>query len=191
MTERPLLVIVSGAPAAGKTTLARIIGAQLRLPYIGKDELKEAITDRIGAPSDVAASQRLGLPAYEVLFGIGRRMLEAGHGLVIESNFRRGMSEPELRPLVAMSDARLVNCAADPAAMRRRYDERFRRGERHAAHRDGDRAGALADDLASGRFEPLELAIPVLTVRTDDGYDPPLERIVDFLKRRSSVGAAA
>lgn len=189
MSERPILVILSGAPATGKTTLARIVAERLALPYFGKDELKEAIAEKVGAPGDVAASQRLGLAAYEVLFTMSRRVLASGAGLVIESNFRRGLSEPELLPLIELADARLLHCTADPVAVRARYDARFRRGERHAAHRDGERARALADDLGAGRFEPLELGIPTLVVHTDDGYVPTLAEVVAFAGARAALVA--
>ena len=189
MSERPILVIVSGAPATGKTTLARIVAERLAVPYFGKDELKEAIADKVGAPGDVATSQRLGLAAYEVLFTMGRRVLESGAGLVIESNFRRGVSERELLPLIELADARLVHCTADPAAVRSRYDERFLRGERHPAHLDAHRAPELASELASGLFEPLELRIPKLVVRTDDGYVPSLVDVLAFAGARAALVA--
>ncbi|HET6550656.1 MAG TPA: AAA family ATPase [Solirubrobacter sp.] len=179
-SDRPRLLIVSGAPATGKSTLARILATRLGLPYFGKDELKEAIADKVGPPADVAASQRLGHAAYKVLFLMSARVLEAGSGLVVESNFRRGRSEPELRPLVALADARLVHCSAHAEAVRRRYDERHRRGERHPAHLDADRAGDLATDLETGLFEPLELGIPSLTVHTDEGYEPALDAVLAF-----------
>ncbi len=37
------LVIVGGAPATGKTTLARALGTSLGLPVITKDDVKEAL----------------------------------------------------------------------------------------------------------------------------------------------------
>jgi uridine kinase len=39
---RPRMIVVSGAPASGKTTLAREISVVARLPLLAKDELKEA-----------------------------------------------------------------------------------------------------------------------------------------------------
>ncbi|HEX2220913.1 MAG TPA: AAA family ATPase [Candidatus Limnocylindria bacterium] len=182
-SSRPLLVIVSGAPAAGKTTVATRLARDLRVPLLAKDELKEALGDALGAPRDVAASQRLGRAAYAALFATARRILESGIGLVLESNFRRGGSEAELAPLVAAADARLVHCTARPALLRARYERRFTSGRRHPVHLDGERAMALGEDLEAGRFEPLELPIPRLVVDTSDGMTPGHEEQLQFVRR--------
>jgi predicted kinase len=179
-SRAPALVIVSGAPGGGKTTLARPLSSDLRLPLLSKDALKEALADAIGSPLDVPASMRLGDGAYAALYLALAALLEAGTGAVVDSNFRRGVSEAALRPLLAMSTACLVHCTADASTLLVRYEGRFARGERHPAHLDGDRAAGLADDLASGLFEPLELPIPTLVVDTCDGWRPGYERIRYF-----------
>ncbi|MEO7074366.1 MAG: AAA family ATPase [Ktedonobacterales bacterium] len=45
---RPLVVIVSGPPASGKTTLARTVAQEVRLPFFYKDGLKETLFDALG-----------------------------------------------------------------------------------------------------------------------------------------------
>lgn len=177
---RPRMIVVSGAPASGKTTLAREISAVARLPLLAKDELKEAIADETGPPADVIESQKLGLAAYRILFLLAWRLADAGSGFVLESNFRRGVSEPEIQRLLGCTDGRLVHCTAADDLVMSRYVERHQRGDRHAAHRDSDRRAALQTDLAAGRFEPLSIDCPVLVVRTDDGYDPGLAEILAF-----------
>ncbi|MGZ6372549.1 MAG: AAA family ATPase, partial [Candidatus Limnocylindria bacterium] len=107
-SDPPTLVIVSGAPGSGKTTLAHHLAADLHLPLISKDELKEALADAIGVPPDVPASMQLGAVAYSVVYFVAQQLLEARAGLIIESNFRRGVSETELQPLLGRSDACLI-----------------------------------------------------------------------------------
>lgn len=177
--RRPMLVIVSGAPASGKTTLATQLAARLDLPLLLRDGIKETLADALGA-SDVEASQRLGAAAYAVLYGVIGSLLAAGAGVVVESNFRHAGSESELLPFVAASDARLIHCEAATELILARYEARTGSPERHRVHMDAERTADLERDLQEGRFEPLRLDIPVLRVDTADGYRPPLERIVAF-----------
>jgi adenylate kinase family enzyme len=54
-----VLVVVTGPPAAGKTTIGRELSSQLRLPLISKDTIKEALFDELGF-GDLEWSARLG-----------------------------------------------------------------------------------------------------------------------------------
>lgn len=174
------LIIVSGAPGSGKTTLASRLSLDLRLPLLTKDALKESLADAMGTPEDVSASTRLGNGAYAVMYLATAVLLDGGIGIIIESNFRRGVSEPDLLPLVRRGGACVIHCTADRPVLTARYAGRFARGERHPAHLDGARAAALAEDLASGRFEPLDLPVPTLVVDTTSSWRPSYEEVRDF-----------
>jgi len=78
-------------------------------------------------------------------------VLAAGTGLVLESNFRRGISDEELRPLVDRSRAVFVHCTVPDAERHRRYASRTR----HPGHFDAAQLAAWDPDATV--FGPPDL----------------------------------
>src|SRR4051794_3017127 len=80
------LVIVSGPPGAGKSTLAGPLAAELALPLLAKDVIKESLFDALGHVEDdpLASSRRLGGAAMELLW----RLAAECPAVAIEANFR-------------------------------------------------------------------------------------------------------
>lgn len=126
---------------------------------------------------DRAASRRVGAASYAVLYEIARAVLDGGAGLVLESNFRRVASLPELHALSERADAVLVQCHASRDILLQRYVARA--PSRHRGHHDAH--VELAADLDADEFEPPDLGIPVLRVDTSDDYQPPLADILAFV----------
>lgn len=60
------LIIISGMPGSGKTTLAKSISAELSLPLIEKDSIKELLFDSLGW-NDREWSKKLGKVSYELM----------------------------------------------------------------------------------------------------------------------------
>jgi adenylate kinase family enzyme len=48
-----MLIVVTGAPGSGKSTIAVPLAGRLGLPLIAKDDIKEALWDHVG-PGDRA-----------------------------------------------------------------------------------------------------------------------------------------
>jgi predicted kinase len=79
------VIVVSGAPGTGKSTIAAALAADLRWPLLALDAIKEALADVLGL-GDEDWSDRVGSAAAEVIFrlcaqfpgGGSRRMVAAG-----------------------------------------------------------------------------------------------------------------
>ena len=157
------MVVVTGPPAAGKTTIARELAARLRLPLIAKDTIKEALFDALGS-DDLAWSQRLGEATYLAMLAIAEESVAAGSGLVLEANFSRG-GESRLAALPARFVQ--VHCSAPLEVLIERYGSR----ERHPGHVDSQRIDALREAVESGRHEPLDLPGELTRVDTSGPVD--------------------
>ncbi|MDA1096634.1 MAG: hypothetical protein O3B84_05200 [Chloroflexi bacterium] len=96
VSTRPALVVVSGAPGTGKTSIGRFIPQRLEAPFLNKDLIKESLFDSLGV-KDREWSRKLGIASIDLLFGVAEAILVPGNSLVIESNFHREYDPPRVR----------------------------------------------------------------------------------------------
>ena len=82
----PLLIIISGHPSTGKTTLGKRLAQELNLCFISRDDLKESLFDNLGW-KDREWSKKLGIASYKLLYHFIESLLVAGHSFIAESNF--------------------------------------------------------------------------------------------------------
>jgi predicted kinase len=182
--DLPTLIVVSGPPGSGKTTLAHAIGRKVACPAICRDEIKEGLFHAGGDNEpgwDASASKR----TFDTFFGVVRFLLSAGVTLVAEAAFQDKLWRAGLEPLLDLADLRVVHCVVDPALARERIAQRLAgRDARRAAHPDRELLDALeAGKLSLESFEPISLVTPSLRVDTTDGYHPDLGQIIDFVNR--------
>lgn len=125
------VVLVSGAPGAGKSTLARPLAEALAMPLITKDAIKESLADSLGlGDGGTPWSSKLGGAAMELMWKLASQAPAA----VLEANFRP-YSDYE-RGKIAGLGARIVevHCICPPEEAARRYTERGRSADQHAIH---------------------------------------------------------
>lgn len=137
---KPLLVIVNGLPGAGKTTLARRLAADIRLPVFSRDGIYETLYDALDCQSN-ALPPLMGPATFTFLYYIANSLLAASQSLIVEGFFGR----PELRSaeFLQLQQAHdfepfQILCKADGAVLLERFLTRAGTVERHIGHRDRD-----------------------------------------------------
>ncbi|MFI4868972.1 MAG: AAA family ATPase [Steroidobacterales bacterium] len=150
------LLLITGAPASGKTRLAGDLGARYGGGRCSKDQIKEILFEALGT-GDAAWSRRLSDASFALLFSWAPQLLAVHPLVLLEGNFRSGEHEPPLRALLEGSGARAaqVLCVAKPATRAARLAARAADPARHRGHRDGQ-----IDPGAAGGARFLDLPGP-------------------------------
>jgi predicted kinase len=165
--HHPLLLIVSGLPCAGKTSIAERFAAELSLPLMTKDGIKEQLFYTLGW-KDRDWSRKLSKASVELLLYFTESQLAAGNSLIIECNFQPDLAAPRLRAMQARFAAALlqVYCRADTGTLYERF--KARTGTRHAGHVDEQYLAEFQEMLDRTPQETMDLGCPVVVVDTTD-----------------------
>ncbi|MFJ7906947.1 AAA family ATPase [Kitasatospora sp. NPDC096204] len=174
--RRPQLLVVSGPPGAGKTTLAHALADALGRPAVCRDEIKERMAAAREAPVEELDRRTLA-EFFRTLGG----HLRAGTDVVAEAAYQDRLWRPGLAPLTELAELRVVRCVVDPESARERIARRAAEAPGRAVHADGELLGRIArGERPIESWVPIALDAPCLAVDTTRGWAPPLERITAF-----------
>jgi predicted kinase len=180
MEERalPMVIVVNGLPATGKTTLARRLATELRLPLLAKDIIKETLFETLGW-SDREWSRRLGGATMALLYRVFEEQLRAGQPCIIESNFYPDRDTERFRDLAELHlfIPFQILCVSDGPALYVRYCERARSPERHPGHVETHNLTEHRELLLRGRIEPLTIGGTLYELDTTDFTTIDYERL--------------
>jgi len=132
-------ILISGIPASGKSTMARMLGKELGLPVISKDDIKEKLFDDVGFRSR-EEKVNLGTAAMNIMYYTAEQLMQAGLPFILENNFEYASRE-KLLELLEKHGCRVltVTLTGDYETIYHRYLKRNVSPDRHRGHVVNDR----------------------------------------------------
>jgi predicted kinase len=154
--RKPVLIVIQGAPASGKTTLCGRLKKDVSTPLIEKDDIKELLFDRL-RQLDREYSKLQGKASFEMLYAIARTFLLDGKSIIIEGAFFSDVCRPKIQAVLEQTGASYleVYCHVDEETRRQRFANRAHDGTRHAAHT----AHTIASLASKDSYEKLDLGL--------------------------------
>lgn len=181
-----VVVIVSGHPCTGKSTLARRVAERFSLPLMGKDMCKELLFDTLGW-KDREWSKKLGWVSIELVFQFLEAQLAARRSCIVESNFKPEFDTAKflaLKERYGFTPLR-IQCIADGDVLFERFKRRSESEERHPGHCDRSNREEFREMLLEGRLQPLDIGGPLIEIDTTNfgvDYTTVFAEIAQVLK---------
>ena len=127
-------ILVAGIPAAGKSTMAKVISERLKLPVISKDAMKELLFDNVGFQSREEKGN-LGIASMEIMYYVAGQLMKAGQSFILENNFEYS-SEHGIKNLLEKYQYPVltITLTGDYKVIYQRFLEREGSPERHRGH---------------------------------------------------------
>ncbi|BAZ10768.1 cytidylate kinase [Calothrix sp. NIES-4071] len=163
------VIIISGLPCTGKTTLGRKLAQDLSLPLICRDSIKESLFDSLGW-SDREWSKKLGIASYDLLYHFIDSLVSKNISLIVESNFKAAFDTEKYRKLQNQYGLKLIqiHCHTKGEVLLKRFKERSESGERHPGHVDHLNYEEFRATLLKGGYEILDVESTNFQVDTTD-----------------------
>ncbi|HZM22293.1 MAG TPA: ATP-binding protein [Anaerolineales bacterium] len=179
----PTIIIVTGRPAAGKSTLAKWLSHELKFPLVSKDRIRENLFDRLGW-KDRKWARELGKASVDMMFYFARAELEVGHSIIMDNSFYPPVSTPRFQALKEQYNATSVQivCDSDRETLFQRFKARAETGHRHPGHGDQQVLEELYTNLANNSSPLLEIGGSVIEVDTTDFAEVDYQKILKQVK---------
>jgi predicted kinase len=162
------LVVITGHPGSGKSSIARELSDMFAIPYLSKDTLKEKMFDSLGT-GDKEWSLKASAAAHRIMDEIVANHLAIGQSIIVESNFKAGIDSERFTAILSEHGANCLQilCEADGEVLFKRWVERIEQSQRHEGHVEKISLEQIKSDLAEP-YEKLHIPGAFIRIATDD-----------------------
>jgi len=179
-----MVVVVTGLPGAGKSTIARCLRDALAWPLLAKDAIKESLFDSLGW-SDRAWSKRVSVASYDLMFRCAAELLRVQVNCILEGNFRWSENEHHFAHLTAEHAPTFVQvfCSASQPVLQARLRARATdAAARHPGHVDAASLAELEAELCERPPTPLPLSGPLVRFDSTSPAAPQADIVAQVLR---------
>jgi predicted kinase len=114
------LIVFSGLPATGKSSIAEAVARELGIPMFAKDRLA-ATLKRLGIGYGESGSSMLGQAGYELLATLAQQQLRLGQSAILDSVLSWGSTRRRWRKIATDHDAEwyVIECICSDKVLHR------------------------------------------------------------------------
>lgn len=130
------IIVVSGAPASGKTYLSKIIQKKLEIPVVIKDEYKEILFDYLGCDDEMLV-KKMGVTSFKITEETCRKLALTRKSFLVEGNFQREYATETYREIAFENGYEIIHiyCYSENRVLYERYQKRAETTQRHKGHK--------------------------------------------------------
>jgi len=186
--NKPLLVIVTGSPASGKTTLAHILAEKINCPLLSRDEIKEGYINTLSlAHSQLDKSTDLHV--YDTFFEAIDLLISKRISVIAEAAFQDKLWKPKLLNLSDGTEIKIIICKTNPDLIKSRFTNRFSNNPDREKYHGDQSISMLAEQFNSltENYKPINIDAPTLEVDSTENYNPDIEAIVNFIRQKNNL----
>ncbi len=150
-------ILVTGIPASGKSTMAKLLAKHLSIPMISKDAIKELLFDDVGFKSR-EEKVKLGIASMNIMYYMAEQLMKCNQPFILENNFENA-SKDGLNEILEKYSYKAITLilTGDYKKIYERFVERNASIDRHRGHVVNDRypetiAGRTIAPIPYGRF---------------------------------------
>jgi len=179
MDKKPKLIIVSGRPGSGKTTLSKKLGLLLKLPVLCRDEFKEGYVNTFEVKHG-SLPENANKLVSDAFFQTLKLLLSKKISVIAEAAFQHKVWATLIEKVGDSCDVSIIVCdVGDIMAAKRHLQRGLKDPRREYFHGDArvTHYKKTGEFLKPAEYVPPTFSYPTIVVSTKKGYAPSLNTI--------------